>query len=75
MKNYFPIIVAVILFLSILGSCGDSSSSNSSSRYSGYSSTYKNDAGYRDDVKEIADAYGVSEKEVDQKINAITGGR
>ena len=33
------------------------------------------DSEYRQNIKEIADAYGVTEKEVDQKINAVTGGK
>ena len=55
--------------------CGCFSSSSSSSKYSGYSNTYQNDAEYRENVKEIAGVYGKSEQEVDRMINAITGGR
>ena len=72
MKNFLIGVVIFLVICSLLGSCSDSSSDY---EYSGYSNTYKNDSEYRDNVKDIADAYGMSEKEVDQKINAITGGR
>lgn len=49
--------------------------SSTSSKYNGYSDTYNTDAKYRNDVKDIADVYGISEKEVDSKINAVTGGK
>gem|GEM_PF-7113266 len=69
MKKVATVILAIILLSVLLGSCTASSNSNSS----GYSSTYQNDAGYREDVREIADVFGVSEYEVDSKINAVTG--
>lgn len=64
------IAIIIIVLLAMLGSCDDSSSP-----YEGYSDTYKTDAKYRSDVSGIADAFGVSEWEVDSKINAVTGGR
>lgn len=73
MKN--PVVIVIILLIVILAMFGACSDSSSSSRYSGYSSTYANDADYRNDVGEIADVFGVSEWEVDRKINAATGGR
>ena len=76
MGNKGIIVVAIIIVIAVFGSLGGcDSSSSSSSKYSGYSNTYKNDAEYRENVKDIANAYGMSEKEVDKKINAITGGR
>ena len=72
MKKGLIIVMIVLVFCGILGSCGDSSSNN---KYSGYSKTYNEDSEYRKNIKKIADAYGVSEKEVDKKINAVTGGK
>ncbi len=72
MKKGLIIAVIILAFCGIIGSCSNSSSD---SKYSGYSSTYKNDSEYRQNIKDIADAYGVTEKEVDQKINAVTGGK
>ena len=71
MKNFLIVAVILLAFCGILGSCSDSSESS----YSDYSDTYRNDSEYRKNIKDIADVYGVSEKEVDQKINAVTGGR
>lgn len=51
--------------------CGSSSYSGSN----GYSDTYNNDSEYRKNVSDIADVYGISEAEVDAKINAVTGGK
>lgn len=69
MKKYGILIVVVILVLAgMVGSCSDDSDN-------GYSKTYNTDKEYRDNVKDIADAYGISEREVDEKINAVTGGR
>ena len=65
----------ILVFCGILGSCSDTSSNNEYTKYGGYSKTYQNDAEYRNNVKNIADAYGVSEREVDEKINAVTGGK
>ena len=62
----------ILALCALFGSCSDSSSDT---EYSRYSSTYRNDAEYRENVGDIADAYGISEEEVDRKINAITGGR
>ena len=72
MKNILVIAVIILLICGIIGSCSDSSSN---SKYSGYSDTYNNNSEYRKNIKDIADAYGVTEKEVDQKINAVTGGK
>ena len=72
MKNGLIIGAIFLIFCSVLGSCSDSSSE---SKYSGYSDTYKSDSKYREDIADIADAFGVSEREVDRKINAVTGGR
>lgn len=71
-KNGVIIAIFIVFLLALLGSCSDSSESSS---YSKYSNTYKNNAEYREDVGEIADAFGVTEEEVDRKINAITGGK
>jgi len=71
MKNFLIAAGIILCFCVIFGSCNDSSDSE----YSRYSSTYKNDAKYRENVGDIADIYGVSEEEVDRMINAITGGR
>ena len=73
MKNFLIGAVILIVVCGIFGSC--SSGSSSSDKYSGYSNTYKNDYQYRENVKDIAGAYGKTEKEVDAMINAITGGR
>ena len=78
MSNKGSFIVGVIIVLVIIGmfsSCSDSSSDSKYSKYSGYSKTYNDDYEYRKNVKNIADVYGVTEKEVDRKINAITGGK
>ena len=53
-----------------------SSKSSSSKSYSGsstkgYSDAYKNDAEYRKNVKDIADAYGTTQKEIDDTIKRI----
>lgn len=72
MKKGLIIAVIILVLFGIIGSCSDSSLD---SKYSGYSNTYKYDSEYRDNIKDIADAFGVSEKEVDQKINAVTGGK
>lgn len=72
MKNFVIGIIVILLLSAILGSCSNNSSRNS---YSGYSDTYKTDGTYRKNIKNISDVYGVSEKEVDAKINAVTGGR
>ena len=68
MKKGWLIVAAILIVLYLFGSCSDSSGSSS---YSGYSSSYQNDSSYRNDVSEIADAFGISEREVDSKINAI----
>lgn len=72
MKQGIIAVVILLIVCGILGSCSDSSSS---SKYSGYSKTYNSDSEYRENVRDIANAFGVSEKEVDKKINAVTGGR
>jgi hypothetical protein len=72
MKKVLIIAVIFLAFCGIIGSCSDSSSN---SKYSGYSKTYNEDSEYRQNIKKIADAYGVTEKEVDRKINAVTGGK
>ena len=72
MKKGLIIAVIFLAFCGIIGSCSDSSSD---SKYSGYSKTYNEDSEYRQNIKDIADAYGVTEREVDQKINAVTGGK
>ena len=72
LKKFFIIVAIILVFCGALGSCGDSSTDN---KYSGYSKTYKEDSEYRKNIKKIADAYGMSEKEVDKKINAVTGGK
>lgn len=66
-------IFAAIIILCMFGACsnGSSSSSSSSKSGSGYSSTYKTDSEYRQNVKDISDVYGISEKEVDQKLNSV----
>lgn len=71
MKKGLMVVLFILIFCSILGSCGDSSSD---SNYSRYSDTYRNDSEYRENVGDIADVFGVSEEEVDSKINAVTGG-
>ena len=48
-----------------------SSKSSSSSSSKGYSDAYKNDAEYRKNVKDIADAYGTTQKEIDDTIKRI----
>lgn len=63
-------IVAAILILGMFGACSSGSSSSSRSN-SGYSSTYQTDSEYRQNVKDISDVYGISEKEVDQKLNSV----
>lgn len=53
----------------------ENNTKNSSNKYSGYSDTYQKDAKYRSNVKDIAEIYGLSEKDVDAKINSATGGK
>lgn len=72
MKNVIIIVVIILGICGIVGSCDDSSSYD---EYPEYSNTYNNDYEYRENVGDIAEAFGISEKEVDEKINAITGGR
>ena len=71
-KKFICLSVISLIMFSLVG-CG--SSSDSSSRSNGYSDTYNNDSEYRKNVSDIADVYGISEAEVDAKINAVTGGR
>ena len=63
MKKGWIIGIIVVAFLGLLGSCGDDGPS--------YSSEYYSNDSYREDVGEIADAFGMSDEEVDRKINAI----
>ena len=72
MKNFLIAVGVIFLICAIAGGCTDSSSGT---KYSGYSKTYNDDAEYRSNVKDIAEAYGISEYEVDQKINAVSGGK
>lgn len=46
----------------------------SDSSYSGYSHEYKTNSNYRKSVDSVADTYGISPKEADRKIKAVTGG-
>ena len=62
--------VAVTMLIASLSACGGSSSD-----YNGYSDTYNSDAEYRKNVSDIADTWGMSEREVDASINALTGGK
>lgn len=70
--NPWVIILSAIILLGIIGSCQNTSST---SKYSGYSDTYKSSSTYRKNVSDISDIYGVSSKDVDAKINAVTGGK
>ena len=65
MKKFFYFLMAVLFMLSLVG-CG-----SSSSKYSGYSDTYKSSSSYRKNVDEVAGIYGISSKEADAKINAV----
>ena len=67
MKNFIIVVAVFFVLCAVVGSCSDSSDS----KYNGYSDSYNNDEEYRDDVGEIADAFGVSDQEVDEKINAV----
>lgn len=69
MKNAILVIAVGMLIMS-LTAC-----SSSSSGYNGYSDTYNSDANYRKNVSSIADTWGMSEREVDASINALTGGK
>ena len=70
MKKFICFSIVSLMIFSLVG-CG----SSSSSRSNGYSDTYNNNSEYRKNVGDISDVYGISEAEVDAKINAITGGK
>ena len=70
MKNFLIYLVIFVVFVLIASQC----SSDSKSSYDGYSDIYKTDSKYRSNVGSIADDFGISEREVDAKINAVTGG-
>lgn len=68
MKNWLIAIGAIVVVGGLFGACTGSSERNS---YSGnYSETYKSDSNYRQNVKDIADEFNMSEEDVDRKINA-----
>ncbi len=66
------LIVLMVLVSMVLVGC---SSSSSRSSYNGYSQTYNNNAGYRNNVNDIADVYGEDPQKVDAVINALTKGK
>ncbi len=68
MKNILAVIGVLVVIGGLFGAC--SSSSDKSSYQSSYSETYKNDASYRQNVRDIANEFNVSEEEVDRKLNA-----
>lgn len=68
MKNILAVIGVLVVIVGLFGAC--SSSSDKSSYQSNYSETYKNDASYRQNVRDIANEFNVSEEEVDRKLNA-----
>ena len=70
MRKFFCLSIISLTMLSLVG-CGSGSYSGGS----GYADTYNNDSEYRKNVSDIADVYGISEAEVDAKINAVTGGK
>ncbi len=75
MSKVLGVIFLIIVVFVLLGSCSRSnsrSSYTSSSSYNGYSQTYKNDAGYRKNVNDIANVYGEDPKKVDSVINALS---
>jgi hypothetical protein len=71
MKNILIAAVVILIFVGIVASCSNSSSS----KYSGYSDTYKKSASYRDNVGDIANTYGLSDKYVDDVLNRVSGGK
>lgn len=58
--------VVILLILGLLGS-----GSGSDDDYSGYSSDYRNDSGYRNDVNDVADVFGEDPADVDRQIQAV----
>lgn len=63
------IVIGILLLLGVIfGSCDSGSGSSS---YSKYSSDYRNDKQYRDNVDKIADAYGKDSDEVDRMIQRV----
>ena len=70
--NWTLILIVMFIIGAVIGSCSDS---DSISGYDSYSDTYKSNSEYISNVSDIADAYGISEWEVDQKIKAVTEGR
>ena len=64
-------ISAVLFIFVLICAC----SSGSSGKSNGYSYEYNNNSEYREKVEDISEIYGISEKEVDAKINAVTGGK
>lgn len=71
MKKIIGFILVAIVLLTFVA-CGGGSSSISNRN--DYSDTYNSNDEYRHNVKDIADVYGISESEVDAKINAVTRG-
>lgn len=60
-------VIIIVLFLALVGSCGDSSSDYNSK----YSYEYNTDKEYRDNVNDIADVYGEDPEDVDRMINDV----
>ena len=63
--KFIIIAVVILLVLGLLGSGSDDDG------YSGYSSDYRNDSGYRDDVNDVADIFGEDPRDVDSAIQAV----
>ncbi len=61
------VIMAVVIVLVLIGSCGD----NSSDYDSNYSYEYTTDSDYRDNVNDIADIFGEDPADVDRIINDV----
>lgn len=62
----FGIAIIILVIIGLIGSCSNNSSS---SKYnSRYSYDYNTDKSYRDDVNDIAEAFGEDPDVVDRKI-------
>lgn len=74
MKNsnkIWLVLLGIVIFLSLVGGCSDSSSGGSYSN--GYSNDYNNDSDYKDNVDYIADVFGEDSKDVDNALQGLAG--
>ena len=64
-------ISTVLFILTLIYAYNSGGSGNSN----GYSYEYNNNPEYRENIEDISEIYGISEKAADAKINAVTGGK